>query len=312
MYISRLKNSEIDKERWNRAIAESTSPRINAMSWYLDIVSPGWEALVTKDMKYIMPLPKMKKLGFKYSLQPNFCQQLGIFSSYNADEQIVSLFLKKMPLIYDLQLNSKNTCVDSKTRINSVLSLSPSAEALFHGFSNNTKRNIKKSEKNNLQIVSTLSFKTFIKFFAKESMHYPKRMLPDLIKLNAESEKRDLIEIWGAYKGCDLLAAVLFIKGCHRIHYLAPVSSNKGKEYLAMYLLIRDFIYQHAESPFILDFDGSMCENVARMYRGFGAVREYYFRISRGSVLLHMVQKFRVFRNLLQLNSSLFRSVDFK
>ena len=38
----------------------------------------------------------------------------------------------------------------------------------------------------------------------------------------------------------------------------------------AMFFLIDEYIRRHAEQQYILDFNGSMNENVARLYKGFG------------------------------------------
>jgi hypothetical protein len=63
------------------AIARSFNGIVYAYSWYLDIVSPGWDALVKDDYKSVMPLTWRKKYGIKYLYQPFFTQQLGVFSS---------------------------------------------------------------------------------------------------------------------------------------------------------------------------------------------------------------------------------------
>jgi hypothetical protein len=49
MKILRLKHTEIDKQRWDKAIENSSFPSIYALSWYLDVVSPNWQALVSED-----------------------------------------------------------------------------------------------------------------------------------------------------------------------------------------------------------------------------------------------------------------------
>ena len=52
-----LKHTEIDKERWDAAIGVALNALPYAYSWYLNAVSPGWEALVSEDCDYVMPLP---------------------------------------------------------------------------------------------------------------------------------------------------------------------------------------------------------------------------------------------------------------
>ena len=52
--ISCLENKAIDKPKWDALIAECGN--IYAYSWYLDIVHPGWDALVDDDYQAVMPL----------------------------------------------------------------------------------------------------------------------------------------------------------------------------------------------------------------------------------------------------------------
>ena len=55
MKIIHLENKAIDFKRWDYAISQSQNQLTYAFSWYLNVVSPAWEALVTADYEYIMP-----------------------------------------------------------------------------------------------------------------------------------------------------------------------------------------------------------------------------------------------------------------
>jgi hypothetical protein len=96
--ISYLKHPEIDKQKWDLCIASSSNGMANVNSWYLDIVSPGWEALVQDNYKAIMPVPLKRKYNIPYIIQPLFVQQLGIFSSNSNAITDVNHFLKYIPL----------------------------------------------------------------------------------------------------------------------------------------------------------------------------------------------------------------------
>ena len=52
------------------------------LTWYLDIVSPGWEAIVKEEAGCyvaVLPLPVRRKFGLRYLQQPLLTQQLGLF-----------------------------------------------------------------------------------------------------------------------------------------------------------------------------------------------------------------------------------------
>ena len=46
--IQYLEHNQIDKKKWDATVEECGN--IYAYSWYLDIVHPGWEALVEEDI----------------------------------------------------------------------------------------------------------------------------------------------------------------------------------------------------------------------------------------------------------------------
>src|SRR5512133_3076648 len=109
--IHHLRHQDIDKKKWDNCINTAVNRLPYALSWWLDCVSGGWEALVMDDYKALMPLPCKKKLGFEYLVQPFYTQQLGIFAD---DDKILSdtnQFLKEIPSKYRLvqmQLNDSN------------------------------------------------------------------------------------------------------------------------------------------------------------------------------------------------------------
>ena len=132
-----LKYNEIDKKKWDRSVDESVNNLIYAYSWYLDIVSPGWCALIENDYESLMPLTGNKKYGIDYLFPPYFTQQLGVFSRTTLSKEKVENFLKAIPSHYkfiESSLNTHNTFELSnefkiKKNINIELGLDSSYEA---------------------------------------------------------------------------------------------------------------------------------------------------------------------------------------
>ncbi|MBT5428083.1 MAG: hypothetical protein HOK84_17895, partial [Bacteroidetes bacterium] len=56
MQIYHLKHKDIDKSRWDTTITRSINGNIYGYSWYLDAVSPDWEALINLDYSIVLPL----------------------------------------------------------------------------------------------------------------------------------------------------------------------------------------------------------------------------------------------------------------
>jgi hypothetical protein len=95
-----LKNSEIDREQWNNCIYASKSSKPYAYSWYLDIMAPGWEALIDDDYDSVFPLPGFSRFGIQYITTPIFLQQLGAFSPDKPVSGVIHEFIDYMPKFY--------------------------------------------------------------------------------------------------------------------------------------------------------------------------------------------------------------------
>ena len=80
-----------------------------AYSWYLDIMAPGWEALVDDDYDSVFPVP-FKQIWIKYIATPAFLQQLGAFSPDKPASEAIIEFLDYMPKYYKLT----DLCVGQK------------------------------------------------------------------------------------------------------------------------------------------------------------------------------------------------------
>ena len=152
--IRYLEHHQVDKKKWDRCIHESSNALVSGASWYLNSVSPGWNALVEDDYVSVFPLTWRKKYGFHYLYQPFFTQQLGLFSTEKKiTEKKLQTFLDAIPGQYrfvEIQLNVANVCTQPEfkisERITHHLDLNNSYEKICNAYSENLKRNIKRAE----------------------------------------------------------------------------------------------------------------------------------------------------------------------
>jgi hypothetical protein len=154
-----LKNHEIDKEQWNNCIRNSPGVKPYAYSWYLDIMAPGWEALIDDDYDSVFPVPCSSMFGIQYIATPVFLQQLGAFSPDKPASQTIVEFLEFLPDFYRLvdlcvgqEVNSDGFRLTQ--RANFELDLSKPYEKLWENFSPHCKRNIETSSKKSPELVT--------------------------------------------------------------------------------------------------------------------------------------------------------------
>lgn len=281
--ISHLQHKDIDLNRWDQCISESINQLTYAFSWYLNIVSPGWEALVAGDYEFVMPIPVKRKYHFPYVVQPHFTQQLGVFSKNPVNETILNQFIKKIPYYsYQLNLNKQNINSEIEVLPNYILNLNSAYTLIASKYSKNTQRNIEKAQKNSLIIDNQLSTDDFIEFYkASQKTYQPAQ--GDIIRkiIDAGIEKK-IVNLYGIRSADnELVASLCILISSKRMTYLLPVSSTEGKKLSAMFLMIDKLIRQNAEKEIIFDFEGSQIDGIARFYKGFGAENQPYFMLKR-------------------------------
>jgi len=90
------------------------------------------------------------------------------------------------------------------------------------------------------------------------------------------------LSFWGAYNFENkLIAALCVLRSKNRLIYWLPVSNDEGKKTSAMFAIINELIKAYSSRDYILDFEGSRIEGIARFYEGFGAKLKPYFQIRR-------------------------------
>lgn len=285
-------HSEIDKNKWDACIARSFNGMIYACSWYLDIVCPEWNALVSGDYEAVMPLTANKKYGISYLYQPHFTQQLGIFSKAKLTEDIVSEFLTTAAAIYpfiEINLNVFNHAKNTKQwqvkeNVNYELDLIDQYEHLYTKFSENTRRNIVKSKKNMLYIQKDVAPADVIALFrsnrGKRVETLQASQYDTLLKLMNECISRKQGWCYGVKEsGNRLCAGAFFIQGNGRVIFLFSGTNEMAKNNGAMFFLIDRFIEENAQRNLVLDFEGSNDPNLGRFYHGFGAKKCIYLQV---------------------------------
>jgi hypothetical protein len=298
--IQYLKHKEIDKVKWDSALLACPNRIPYAGSWYLDLVSHEWDALVEDDFRFFMPVPINKKFGLTYSPQPAYTQQLGIFGKEFIGESKISQFISALPKsirIADFSMNASNHFTEKPEailyRTNLELLLGQPYDQLKTVYSENTSRNISKAKKKGLTVRQTLDPEAILRIKWENK---PARMLKSQLELAGKIIKaalsREQGEIWEVMNpGKEVVGAAFFLRDDQRMIYLISASGAEGKEQSAMFLLVDECIRRHASLPLILDFEGSEIPGIARFFTGFGAVNHPYPKV-RINRLPSLIRKF--------------------
>ncbi len=290
--IHYLEHKNIDFAKWDQCIHRAVNRNVFANSWYLDIVSPAWDALVEDDYDVVFPLTHNRKFGISYLFQPFFTQQLGVFSDRHLTEALVDRFLEAIPrnfLFIQINLNTLNK-VDVERysvimRLNYELDLIHPYPKLAWGYNQNTRRNLRKAIEQNLPVKRKVEpdelIKLFSENFGRKEGKLKYRNYETLRQLMDHCLKNTFSRIIGVYSADDTLCAGAFLlHDQDRIIFHFAASNAAARENGAMFLLVDSVIRENAGKSMIFDFEGSVDENVARFYKGFGAQELTYPQVT--------------------------------
>jgi hypothetical protein len=285
------KNNEIDREQWDNCIKNTPRAKPYAYSWYLDIMSPGWQALVDDDYDSVFPVPGFNRFGIRYIATPVFLQQLGAFSPDKPASRAIIEFLDYMPDIYkfiDLCVGQKIEVegYNVSEKVNFELELSKPYETIYSNFSDHCKRNIQAASKKKPELVTDILPDEIINLFTENKgkeidgikiRDYQR--LKNLMNFCIKNKKGRLIGVRGPGKKLLFGIFVVEIKGSKTILFV--VNTKQSRERRIGYFVVNELIKIHSSSRTILDFAGSSIPSVASFYESFGGVKVPFYRIYR-------------------------------
>jgi hypothetical protein len=287
--IHYLRHHEIDKRKWDNCITSSLNKMVYGCSWYLDVVSPGWEGLIMDDYKVVMALPAGKKYGIPYLIQPLLTTQGGIFYNHPVRHELCNEFLDNIPASYkyvNIHMNKDNGLIGGKFKIelkaNHYLDLNPSYQALRKNYSRRTLRNINNALNCKLIVKEGKDADEFVDFKCKF-------VTPKILDKQRKTMKRLVDHCLFAGNGHivnaftqngELSGAAFYLVDQDQLYLMVTVSSPTGKECNSMPFIVDDIIQKHCGQSMIMDFTGSSLKGVAYFNEGFGALKMFYSQVT--------------------------------
>ncbi|MFA6951121.1 MAG: hypothetical protein WCQ70_10595 [Lentimicrobiaceae bacterium] len=308
MQIRYVKNEHIDREQWDECIRTAVNGRMYAYTWYLDIMSDHWDALVEGDYETVFPLTYRTKMGITYLHQPFFTQQLGIFSRSKITPELVNNFLKAIPAKFrfaEINLNMLNKPDTTRWKVtendNYELDLIEPFDAVYDRFSTNIKRNVSRAEQNNIKVSDTVNPADIVQLFRENRgssiLNLKDKDYQRFLQLVYLSIHKKIGFCFGAFTPFNTLCAGMIILISHnKATFLFSATNQQARDSGAMSMLISQFIYSVAGNNLTLDFEGSNDPSLARFYRSFGAAKTSYPSLSFNHLPFPLKQLFPLYK----------------
>jgi hypothetical protein len=299
MSIKYITHFQINKEKWDKCVVQAQVSLPYALSFYLDIVAPKWNAIVEEDEDNyltVMPLTVQTKYGISFLHQPLFCQQLGIFSTNPeiSAEKINAFFniiFEKYRFVSHYHFHTRIS-FDNRSKNNlfvhltfyhtHLLDLAVPYAVIYEHYSNDRRLNLKRAVKAKLQIIESEDIEPLILMFQNDIAHkilggVAKNTYQLLRQIYQELQKRNLCKLHYTQnaKG-EINAGALFVFYQNQIIYLFNAACTHARKENGRTLLIDHILKNYANSGFIFDFESPEIEEIARFYQSFGAVAVAY------------------------------------
>jgi len=296
--IKRLKYHEIDWEKYQKCLASSEQKVYSAERKFLDVTARNnWELLVYEDYEAIMPVPFIKKMGFKIVVNPKLTQQLGVFSKEDSvvlNEKFLD-FLQNHYKIWYYAFNEKNNFkTNLETRKNFVLE-SDNYENIRQKYSPKRKRKLRLNPgvKEFSEIKENVGL--------EEAKNFIKR---NMIGAENEKDKIQFLEIIKTFSDFNLLDFYGFYFKDELINLVAVYQEIYTSVLIGTYN-IKDLVKYNGASNLIdfaikknieikkFDFEGGELSNMEEYFRGFRAEKRNYAVIknSKKQLLLSFLKK---------------------
>jgi len=299
-----LSNSKLDRVKWDNCISNSFNRRIYGLSWYLDLVSANWDAIIYGDYEAVFPVIFKNRILFKKYYHPLFAQQLGLFicRDFNDDDRkkIVSDFFnflyKKIGVLnfcstsefryyFDETILKKHTFPffnfhNLDERLNLEIDLNNTYYNILKGYNKNTIRNLDKANKKKMWISKDVGVKDFMSLYQKNvgiHINLSSKHLKVISKLLYSCIKRKKGYFLSVLDEGNIIGSAFFLSFFNRDILIFHATEKSFKEYHPITYLINDYIHNNSNGNKILDFEGSNITGVYRFYKGFGAKENNYY-----------------------------------
>jgi hypothetical protein len=290
--IDYISNEQIDFKKWDRCIKKAFNGNIYAYSWYLNIVTQRWNALIENDYERVMPLPKTFFAGNEIILHPKLAGQLGIFSTTTLNEYHISSFFNSIPSNYryvSLKLNKhnqlQNTFRITDKKVNLDMDLIKPYKKLREIYPEILNELVAYSFKMNYRVVTKIPVDSIAKFEQHVSPVYSYLHPEDLISMQlivAAAINNKMGQLCGLYNENNQLLALTFFVWSHQKATMAfCLFSKKNLQLPALFFLIDDFIRNNSEKNLILHIELNANSKLVSLLEKIGAKKSeslYYYR----------------------------------
>ena len=281
-----IPNAQLDKARWDeRVLAEQPQGFFFLLSWYLDVVAPGWEGYVLGAYEGIYPIVPHQKLGVSYTHMP-FLTRSFVPIGFNEQQTAqLSQYLAQRFSYLQLAGVPLGAPVDEHVRLYQALDLTTFALAQC---SENHRRQYKRADQQGFELETSVNPEGLISLFrtvkGAELTHLKDADYAMLARLMEEANRRGVLRQFSLWEKGELVGAAAYLEVNGQALYLKGAITPEAMK-------VGGMVYLHVEAMKALsarcrrmDFGGSNAKGLGDFNRKFGARDVEYLLLIKNSL----------------------------
>ncbi len=274
--IKRIKYKDIDFEKYQACIENSSQKNVYCQKDTLDFLSKNWELLVFEDYLAVMPVPFIKKGFVKLVIMPLFCQQLGIFgnAAKNVCEEFLSYF-KANYHILNYAFNFHNEFeTEPATRKNFVVPVQEYAFLRRKKYFKGRKSTVKTAQY--LEFREVFAEKDILQFIKNNFKGLDKETDMDFfIRYLLFLEENNRLKMFGSYYEENLTNVAVLIDNENNFSLLGLLNSEELKNHNGASFLIDRILNLNIEQK-SFNFMGGSIRGIEVFFKSFGSDLQQY------------------------------------
>lgn len=289
-----FKHQEIDQQAWDDCIDNSQSGNLFCCSWYLNIIHPGWDALIRiQGDQYTAVIPLLGKKKFNildFHQSPPLAQSLGpvVRDGFNPPhyESVNTELIRKYVLLHypaSDMLFARQISPNPEIRVNFILSLNKPYHEIYKNYRRDRTYRLRQAKASDLKIRKTSESHNLLNLYSHEvapklqgGVNYDSiQKIKEVADFVLETKKGFILE--AVARDNISVSAALFILHKDRIVYYKAATNLIGRQTNANTLILDYVIHKFSENKLVLDFEGSTHPGIADYFTSFGASTEHYF-----------------------------------
>lgn len=295
--IQYIPHHRIDFSKYDACVWQSVQYRYSATSVFLNATAgKNWGILVKGNYEAVMPVPFIRKWGVKIVVHPKLCQQLGVFSKEDSDEEN-SAFLREFRrrfAIWYYAFNQDNALPEvEQTRQNFILP-KEKYERVYQRYSPKRKRKLRLDDEvaanSECREISFTDAQFFIQkhVLGQQNRKDAENYFSTLSSLNDTGKMKYYAFV---YRGEIINLIALYVE--QTTVALLGTYNVKEKIKLNGSSKLADFVISQWVETHHFDFEGSDLPAVEEFFRGFRPVLYQYphLHFSKREVLQQALRK---------------------